>query len=55
MNNLLPALAQHRVVEAKKAKNPTVDDPAVKEELEHLKKKISAKYNEWVSADVSHY
>ena len=54
INNILPALAQHRVIESKKAKNPGLDDPAVKEELEKLMKKISAKYHEWISADVSY-
>ncbi|KAK7111820.1 tubulin polymerization-promoting protein family member 2-like [Littorina saxatilis] len=51
VNQLLPLLAQHKVVESKKAKNPTTDDPLVKEELEKVKQKIAAKYQEWISAD----
>lgn len=51
LNNVLPDLAINQVIEKKKSKSPTPDDPAVQEELNLLKTKISTKYREWISAD----
>ncbi|KAK7501005.1 hypothetical protein BaRGS_00007885 [Batillaria attramentaria] len=51
LNNVLLDLAKHEAVEKKKAKNPANDDPAVLEELNKIKTKIAAKYNEWISSD----
>nr|KAG5709466.1 hypothetical protein BaRGS_023148 [Batillaria attramentaria] len=40
----------HEAVEKEEGKDPANDDPAVLEELNKIKTKIAAKYNEWISS-----